>query len=218
MIDETDDRDGRKHRGEDRPHHGEARQMRIVREHAALDRARDQDRDRRIERQHVVRQLGDDELEHDPARHDPGEQEARRRLAPLAPHRGRRDRGERRRGPEGEPEQQQVIAGRRAVRFLALEDLGEQILPDRLLQEAVPCPRHDGDEPRQHQDQHPEDADERTQPQQPARRAVRDGERQRRQPDDHQDQRTFEQNAGGERGPQNRARDPSRCRGRLDCR
>ena len=38
--------------------------------------ARDQDRDRRIERQHVVRQLGDDELEHDPARHEPGEQEA----------------------------------------------------------------------------------------------------------------------------------------------
>ena len=30
-------------------------------------------------------------------------------------------------------------------------------------------------------------------------------ERERRKPDDHQDQRTLEQDAGGERGPQDRA-------------
>ena len=45
-----------------------------------IDNAGDQDRDRRIERQHVMRQLGDHQFEHDPGRHDPGQQE----LAPFS--------------------------------------------------------------------------------------------------------------------------------------
>ena len=98
--------------------------------------------------------------------------------------------------------------------FLPLEDLGEQILPDRLLQEAVAGARHDRDEPRQHQQQNPEHADQRPQPHQPARRAVRDRERERRQPDDHQDQRTFQQDAGRERGPEDQRVTPAECRAR----
>ena len=54
----------------------------------ALDNAGDQDGDRRIKRQHVVRQLGDHELEHDPGRHQPGQQELRARLAPRRPDAG----------------------------------------------------------------------------------------------------------------------------------
>jgi hypothetical protein len=85
--------------------------------------------------------------------------------------------------------------------LLTFEDLRDQILPDRLLEEAVTCPPHDGDEPWQHKQQHPDHANQRAQAQQPVRRAVGDHEKQRGKPDHHQDQRPLQQDTACHRAP-----------------
>ena len=114
--------------------------------------AGDQDRDRRIERQHVMRQLGDHHFEHHPGRHQPGQQEVRARLAPRLPDRAARP------GPASTAPGQnvtqnssEVIARRRAMRFLTADHLGQHVLADRLREEAAAGLGDDRDEPGQHQ-------------------------------------------------------------------
>ena len=56
----------------------------------------------------------------------------------------------------------------------------------------------------------PDDADERAAARSSQRaRAVDDRERDRRQPDEHQDQRPLEQHAGRKRGPEDRRQHPA---------
>ena len=76
----------------------------LARQCARVDHAGDQDGDRRIERQHVMRQLRHHELKDEPRRHEPSQQESDRSLAPGAPDRRRRQCRERRARPEGHPE------------------------------------------------------------------------------------------------------------------
>src|SRR6266702_7832396 len=99
-YDRSDDGDDADDHRDQEPPHDAADKPWPMRQHAGLDRARGQDRDRRIERQHVVRQLGDNGFEHDPRWHQPGQKKARGRLAPYRPDRGHREPGQDRRGKE----------------------------------------------------------------------------------------------------------------------
>ena len=107
----------------------------LPRQHMRIDHAGDQDRDRRIERQHVMRQLGDHQFQHDPGRHDPAQQKLRALLAPRRPDARHRHGGERRARPERHPEQREVIARRRAVRLLGADHLAHQVVADRFGEE-----------------------------------------------------------------------------------
>ena len=150
----------------------------------------------------------------DPGRHDPGEQELGALFAPRRPHAGHRHRGERRAGPEGQPEQQQVESGRRAVRLLHADDLAQEIAADRLGEERVAGAAHDGEEPGQHQNAQPDQAGNGLQRAKPAHRAVDDRERNDRERDEHHDQRPLQQNARAERGPEDRRHCPAAKAGR----
>ena len=156
-----------------------------------------------------MRQLGQHHLEHDPGRDQPCQQILRAGLAPRAPHRRRRHPRQRRAGPERHPEQQEIQAGRRAMGFLRGQ-LAQHVAADRIGEERIARAPEDRDEPRQHQHQHPHQPPDRTQAPQPGRRAVEDRQGQDRQSDEHQDQRPLEQDAAGQRGPENRRRLPRR--------
>ena len=95
------------------------------RQHARADDAGDQDRDRGIERQHVVRQLGHHELEQDPGRHDPGQQEFCAGLRRAAHTAGADTPASVAAGQNVTQNSSEVVARRRAVGFLPLEQLAE---------------------------------------------------------------------------------------------
>ena len=173
-----------------------------MRQNPALERADNQDANRRIERQHIMRQLGDDEFENDPRRQQPGQQELRARLAPRAPDSRHSKTGKRRAGPERDPEQQEVESGRCAVRLLCARNLVQHIAAEGVREERVACLEEDQNEPRQHEHQRPHQAPDRTQTPQPRRRTIENRERHHSQCDEHQDQRAFEQDTAGHRRPE----------------
>ena len=181
----------------------------LPRQHLGIDHAGDQDRDRRIKRQHVMRQLGDHEFQHDPGRHDPAQQEFRALLAPRRPDARNRHGGERRARPERHPEQREIVARRRAVRLLRADHLAHQVVADRLGKEIRAGTADDGEEPGQHQNAEPDQPGNRPQRREPAHRAIDHSQRQHGQPDEHHDQRSLDQDAGGERGPEDRRQRPA---------
>jgi len=91
-------------------------------------------------------------------------------------------------------------------------ELAQHVAADRISEKCVARAPEDRDEPRQHQNQKPCQAPYRAHPPQPDRRAVEDRKHRDGQPDKHQDQRPLEQNAAGQRGPENRRRVPWRMR------
>ena len=159
--DQHDDRaDAEDHR-QDEPPAGAAHQPALARQHMRIDDAGDQDRDRRIERQHVVRQLGHHQLEHDPGRHDPGQQEFRALLAPRRPD--ARHRHARRASRPARTSPRTARNNSPAARHgppAPLDHLAQQIVADRFGEEAVAGAAHDGEEPRQHQEAEPDHARE----------------------------------------------------------
>ena len=110
-----------------------------VRKLVLLDDDRDQDRDRRIERQHVVRQLGRRPVRTRsrtaPARRAESAPPARAAWRQTA---GAADRGQRRGREERQPEQQQVIV--RAARRGS--PARSQILREHVLADGVAAERH----------------------------------------------------------------------------
>ena len=156
-----------------------------------------------------MRQLGHHRLEHQPGRDKPGEQEARAGLAPRLPHRRRRQSCQHRAWPKRQPEQHEIEPRRGAVRFLTVENLGQHVFADRLFEKARTGLGHDGGKPRQHQNDHPGEAHERSQRPEPAAGAVGNRQRQRGQADEQQDHRPFQQHTDAERGPQNRRQLPA---------
>ena len=93
--------------------------------------------DGRIDRQRIVRQLGDHGLEDEEARDEPGEAEADSRIAALAPDPLRRRRQEGGGRPEDEPEEGEMRPGRGGMALLAAAELAEEIVPDRLADEVA---------------------------------------------------------------------------------
>ena len=184
------------------------------RQHPPLQRADGQDRDRRIERQHIMRQLGQHQFENDPGRHQPRQQEFRAGLAPRPPDRRRSHARQRRARPERHPEQQQINARRCAVGFLRRE-LAQHVAADRVREERIAGAPEDRDEPGQHQNQHPHHAHSgRSRHSQAAERSriasATIGEH-----DEHQDQRSLEQDAAGQCGPEDQRPRPRRTLGIL---
>jgi hypothetical protein len=86
------------------------------------------------------------------------------------------------------------------------------LLADRIREERAARAPYDREEPGQHEDQHQDRARQRTQRQKPARRAVINAERGRGQPDEHQDERTLDQDAARERRPEDRRQRPGTAR------
>ena len=151
-----------------------------------------------------MRQLGHHCFEHDPGRNEPGQQEARAGFAPRHPDRRRREARQDRPRPERHPEQQQIKSRRRAMRLLPAGDFFQHVMTERLHEKAVAGFGDDGDEPRQHQNDQPDESGERPQLADPAPRAIGNRQCQRGQADEHQDQRAFDQNAAGQSRPQDR--------------
>ncbi len=114
QLDRCDNYENRSDRGYRKPPGGATDQP-GSRQHATFQRADGQDRDRRIERQHVVRQLGHHHFEHDPGRDQPCQEILRAGLPPRPPDCGSGHPRQRSPGPERHPEQQQIESRRRAV-------------------------------------------------------------------------------------------------------
>ncbi len=201
------DRPDRSDRSKDKPPHGRPLQPVGLRQRLPVDRACDQNRDRRVERQHIVRQLRHREFEDDPARHDPGEQKPHAGLVAPSPHGAGGERREHRSRKEREPEQREIVARRAPMHFLRAAHFGEQIASERLGEERRAAARDDRDEPRQHEQQHPGEPRQGPQAQQEPRRAVERGERHDGERDEQQNQWTLDQHAGRERGPEDRRHD-----------
>src|SRR5262249_580866 len=104
-----------------------------------------------------MRQLGHKELERQPGRNEPSEEEF------CAPLRSGRETGRsaepshHRTRKEGQPNQYVVSAGRSAVPLLAAIELRQQIMADRARQEVLVRVHRDRDEPREYQDAKPEE-------------------------------------------------------------
>ena len=94
-----------------------------------------------------MRQLGRYDLEQQVGGTRPGEQESRRGLAMTDDRGGHGRNEEERRRPERRDRQQQIVAGRLAMRFLAAGNLGAEIVPERLLVERAVTLQRDRDEP-----------------------------------------------------------------------
>ena len=149
-----------------------------------------------------MRQLGHHRLEHEPGRHEPGQQKLCAGLAARPPDHRRRQPREHRSRPERDPEQHEIESGRCAMRLLPARHLAEHVVADRLHEEIAARFGDDGDEPRQDQQDHPGETGDRTQRPQPARGAVGNRQRDCSKHDEHQDQRPLEKGAGGQRRPE----------------
>ena len=143
-------------RAERNPDHGpqdqhrprrDAAPPRVRRRHRVCQPGTGQQCDAGIERQDVMRQLGRDRLEYQPAGDHPGDREDDRPLAPAAPHPGQRQQGEQRSGPERHREHREIGPGQRAVRFLAAGDLGRHVGTDRLGKERAVARDRDRNQP-----------------------------------------------------------------------
>ena len=154
------------------------------------------------ERQRIVRQLGRHQLEDEPARHDPSEAEAHRIIAATAPYPGDGQAREQREGPEGRPEGDEEEARRRAVGLLHAGHLADEVVADRFGEEGTSGLEHDGNAPRQHE----EDRQCRVGPglegEEPAPAALQERKRGSRKAADHQDDRTLDQDAETDREPE----------------
>ena len=193
-----------------------------MRKAALRHRSRNQNRHGWVKRQHVVRQLGGNQFEDEPRRHQPGEQELRCRLAMLSPHIRRGDRGQRCGRPERHPEHGEIITGRPAMRLPRAEHFAQQVMADRFDKEIGPGTPEDRDEPRQHEQQQPNGSGSRAQAHEPVRGAIPHDEGCDSERDHHEDHRTLQQHAAGKRGPENRRERPladrtSRYPGRRPC-
>ncbi len=90
--------------------------------------------------------------------------------------------------------------------------LAQHVAADGISEEGVARAPEDRDEPGQHQHQHPHQPPERAQLPQPGGVAVLDRKRDDGQACEHQDQRPLDQDADGERGPEDRGPAPGRMR------
>ncbi len=167
----------------------------------------------RIQRQHIVGQLGADRLVHQPGGHDPAQQEAHLGARPHPPGPGNcegRSQGAR---PEGQVGQQQVVAGGLAVMLLPPPHLAEQVLAHRLVEEGPMRLHPDGDEPGRSDHQHQGRAPSGMQPLQPRRPALGEDEPERRGPADDQHDRSLQQQTHRQGRPEARRVQPA---GALD--
>ena len=170
--------------------------------------------DRGVGRQHVVRELGGDQLEHQPVRHDPAQQVAHRGGAAAAPHEGDRHRREQRAGPEGDREGGQVVARRQAGRLLAGRPLAQEVGADRALEEQAVAHRGDGDAPGQHDRERERHAPGGTQPAPPEGPTLHQRQGQRRAEGRDQHHRALQHQAHAQRRPEG-GRDRGRGRGAV---
>ena len=158
-----------------------------------------------------MRQFCQHRLEHDPGRDQPGQQELRTGLAPGAPHRRRGQAGQRRARPERHPEQQEIEPGGAPWDSCA-PSLLSMSPPTEFGKKSLARAQEDRDEPRQHQHQAPHQPPDRAHAPEPGRAIVEERQHRHRQPDEHQDQRPLEQDAAGQRRPEDRGRRPGRMR------
>ena len=100
------------------------------------------------------------------------------------------------------------------MRFLASDNLAEQVLPDRLGKERIARASDDGKEPGQHQQREPDNPDQRFERQQPAGGTIDHDQRDRRQPNDHHDERPLQQHTDGKRAPEHPRQYP--CASRFE--
>ena len=121
-----------------------------------------------------MRQFGRQQLKDDPGRHQPGEQEALGRCPVVTPSMQQCRYQHHRTGPERRDRHQQVRQRWRAVRFLRPDQLGPEILPERVGEKLTLGRALDRDEPGGDRDAHDDDSGERVKTAQPAAIAVGD--------------------------------------------
>src|SRR5690349_1121277 len=97
-----------------------------------------------------MRQFGRHELEKNPGRAEPSEQKALGGSMTLLPAPEQRRDDEERSGPETRDRQHRVIAWRRTVRFLATDQLWQEVVSDRIEDETAACRAFDRDQPGRH--------------------------------------------------------------------
>ena len=171
---------------------------------------------RRIGRQHVMRQLGRQQLADDPVGQVPGKQEGQPRIGAEA---GQRRQpafcGERAERPQEQRKGQQIVPRREAMRFLAGGDLAQHVLADGFLPERPAGFQRDGDDPGRDEQRGERDAAQRLQVAQPAAVAVDDDERADGEQAEQRNDRPLDQDGGGLGNPEQ----PGRVAGRrLACR
>src|SRR5579864_185937 len=96
---------------------------------------RRKDGQRGVERQHVVRELGRDNLEHHPGCAAPGEKKAHCRAGTAGDRVAKSRRKKQDRRPETDRQQCEIIAGPSAMGLLTGSKLGSKVLAERLLVE-----------------------------------------------------------------------------------
>ncbi len=148
-----------------------------------------------------MRQLGGDQLEHQPVRHDPAQQEPHRRAAAPDPHERDRHGREQRARPERHREHQQVVAERQAVRLLAGRDLAEEVGAHGALEEQAVAAQRDRHAPGQHDQQHQRQTPGGAQPAPPAHAPLHQRQRQRRAEGRDQHHRPLQHQPDPERCP-----------------
>ena len=94
-----------------------------------------------------MRQLGHWDLEDDPGRHNPGEAVSNRGFVAVGPHPRQGQQHDERGRPEPDPEKQCVKTGWHSARGFPIEDLAEQVLADRFLEERAPRSKRDRQQP-----------------------------------------------------------------------
>jgi hypothetical protein len=155
----------------------------------------DQQAERRIDRQRIVRQLGRHDLEDQPGRHRPGKAEAHPRLGAFLDRADQRRNQEQRSRPQGGQRQNRVQAGEAAVRLLPADQLGQQILLHRLGDEAGLRPHRHRRRPGQHHRQGDRQAGGGAHRRQPAPAAVGDDEGEDGEDHHHRRDRPLDQHA-----------------------
>ena len=162
-----------------------------------------QEQQRRIGGQHVVRQLGRQDLAEDPPGNVPGEHEGKPRVGAEAVQ--RRKATLQRHGAEGPQHQrigQEIVAGREAVRFLSGNGLAQHVPADRFLPEAPADLERDGDDPGRGDERHDGDAGERLESAQPAPVAAEEPEREDGQQAHQEDDRSLDEEGRALRDPE----------------
>ncbi len=90
------------------------------------------------------------------------------------------------------------------MRLLRACHFGKHILADRRHQELAADAQIDCDKPRQNEKNDPDDPDKRAQRQKPSRGAVKNRKRRGGEPRHHQDERSLDEDADGDRSPKYR--------------
>ncbi len=154
-----------------------------------------EDRDRRHQGQHVMRELGRNRLEQEPGGDDPGEQEGRGILAPVRPGQRKAQSREGRARPEGREEHDEIGARGRPVLLGGAPDLGEHVPAHRGAEEGTAALARDGEEPGRHDEQGQPEPEGRPQSEQPGARADAQGQEEGGQADEERHHRPLHQDA-----------------------